>query len=225
MDNSFQTSFIPKKPIISSGYNAPKNKTLSISMVVSVFILIVVCGAMGGLFVYKDYLQKNKAELSANLLKIKDSFNKDTIALLEMYDKKSSVATQVLDGHMVLSPLFEAINEFTLSSIQYTKFEYSIINNIISVKMSGIAKDYKSIALQADVFSSNKDNTFKDLVFSNLTKDKTNFVTFDLEFNTDVKLLSYKDNIITNINSNPVSDSTSDTENVIDTLPETNQTQ
>jgi hypothetical protein len=61
--------------------------------------------------------------------------------------------------------------------------------------MSGIARDYKSIALQADVFNTNEGRMFKDVVFSNITKDKNNYVTFNVEFNVDPKLLSYGNSI------------------------------
>jgi hypothetical protein len=197
MENSFQTSFIPKKPIISNTTSSGGgSSTTSISMVVSVFILVVMLLAFGGLYVYKNfYLLKNKEALSANLFKIRDSFNKDTITELETFDKRTSVAKQILDGHIVLSPLFEKINELTLSSIQYTKFEHKVNNNLFIVMMSGIARDYKSIAIQADIFNADKGQVFKDVIFSNLTKDKNNYVTFDVEFNVDSSLLSYSNNI------------------------------
>lgn len=196
MENSFQTSFIPKKPIISNTTSSGGGKTTSISMVVSVFILVVMLLAFGGLYVYKNfYLLKNKETLSANLFKIRDSFNKDTITELEIFDKRTSIAKQILDGHVVLSPLFEKINELTLSSIQYTKFEHKISNDLFIVNMSGIARDYKSIAIQADIFNADKGQAFKDVIFSNLTKDKNNFVTFDVEFSVDPSLLSYSNNI------------------------------
>ncbi len=202
MDNSFQTSFIPKKPITGSGSTG---SPVSIFMVVSVFILVVMLSASGGLYFYKDYLQKNKLALSENLKKVKESFDNNTIVELETYDKTASVAKEVLANHTVLSPLFDLINELTLSSIQYTRFDYSTDKGAFSVKMSGISRDYRSIALQADVFNTKKGSMFKNVIFSNLTKDKNNFVTFSLEFDVDKSLLSYSNNIVnTNADSNIV---------------------
>ena len=225
MENSFQTSFIPKKPIVANTAAATSSNTTSISMVVSVFILVVMLAAAGGLYFYKNYsLVKEKEKLSSNLFQIRDSFDKDTIAELEMYDKRTATAKEVLSSHIVLSPLFEKINELTLSTIQFTKFDHKTTNNSFSVRMSGIARDYKSIALQADVFNTSKGNAFKDVIFSNLTKDKNNFVTFDVEFSVDPSLLSYTNNITnrkvevgnTPLNSNtevaaPVTDNTNTT--------------
>ena len=211
MENSFQTSFIPKKPIIDNGMSSKKDRTTSISMVVSVFILIAVVSSAVGLFLYKSYLEKNKEQLSASLSKVRDSFDSNTIAELEMYDKKSTISKSVLEGHLVLSPLFESINDLTLPSIQYTKFDHNTDNGVFIVKMSGVARDYKAIALQADVFNSDKGKMFKDIIFSNLTRDKNNYVTFNVEFTVDPALLSYSNNInklsesnINNTTSSPV---------------------
>lgn len=196
MENSFQTSFIPKKPIIDNGYVPGKQaRTVSISMVVSVSILVIMIAATGGLYFYRDLLQKNKNQLSADLLKKRDSFDKDTISNLELYDKRSTVAGNLLKKHIVLSPLFEVLNELTLPSIQYTKFEHTIDKDQFVVKISGLASDYKSIALQADVFNTGRGTMLKDLIFSNLSKNKNNYVTFDLEFTVDPELLSYSKNI------------------------------
>jgi len=206
MENSFQTSFIPKKPGIAGNTTSVKTKTTSISMTVSIFILVVIVFSTVGLFLYKNYyLLKTKESLSTSLFKIRDSFDKNTITELETYDKHTTVAKQLLEGHIVLSPLFDLINELTLTSIQYIKFDHQTTGNVFSVKMSGIAKDYKSIALQADVFNTKKGLMFKDVIFSNLTKDKNNYVTFDIEFNVDPALLSFSNNISTvqaNNNSN-----------------------
>lgn len=233
MENSFQTSFIPKKPIVQNGASSitsTGSKTTSISMVITVFILISIIVATVGLYFYRDYLQKNKENLSATLFKMRGSFDNDTIVALELYDKKATVAKQVLKGHIVLSPLFDTLNDLTLSSIQYTKFEHSTTKEgIFSVKMSGVARDYKSIALQADVFNTTKGAMFKDVIFSNLTKDKSNNVTFDLEFDVDPLLLSYSNHIANTVavpeGSTTEAVKTTDTTTITnDVTPSTNET-
>jgi len=207
MENSFQTSFIPKKPVLGgSPITTTTSSTTSITMVVSVFILVIMLASTAGLYLYKNYvLQKNKEELSLNLAQIRNSFDKDTISMLETYDNRTKVAKDILANHIVLSPLFETINALTLTTIQYTKFDNTTTKGVFSVKMSGIARDYKSIALQADVFNTDKGKMLKDVIFSNLTKDKNNFVTFDLEFNVDPTLLSYSNNVLNRVTEAPVS--------------------
>ena len=219
MENSFQTSFIPKKPIMMNNNSVSgSGNSTSIPVVVSVALIVIMVIIGGGLYLYKGYLEKNKADLSASLFKIRDSFDKDTINELELYDKRTTVAKQILNNHIVISPLFELLNKLTLSSIQYTSFSHSVSNNVYSVKMSGIARDYKSIALQADVFNTSQGSMFKNIIFSNLTTDKNNNVTFDIEFDVDPALLSYSNNIV-NINSENTNTANTSTPNTTDANP------
>ena len=191
MENSFQTSFIPKKPVAT---DISRKQPKSLFSVLSVLLLIIIAVASAGLFVYKSYLAKQKEVLSSSLEKVRDSFERDTISELELFDKRASAAKQVLSSHIVLSPMFELLGTLTIPSIQYTKFEHQTNEKGFFVKISGLARDYRSIALQADVFNSTKGRSFKNVVFSNLTRDKSNNVGFDLEFIVDPSLLSYEKN-------------------------------
>lgn len=194
MENSFQTSFIPKKPIAAPSGKVSRPPT-SILTVLAFLILIIVGGASVGLFLYKNYLIKQKETLSMSLERVRDSFEKDTITELELYDKRVSASRKILSNHIVLSPMFSLLGSLTLPSIQYTNFSHTNNGQSFSVKLAGTALDYKSIALQADVFNSAKGRFFKDVVFSNLIRDKGTSVTFNLEFNVDPTLLSYEKNI------------------------------
>ena len=191
MDNSFQTSFIPKKPVTTS---IERRQPTSLFTVISTFILVVMVLSSIGLFVYKNYLTKQREELSAVLGDIRESFEQDTISELELYDKRASAAKEVLNSHIVLSPMFTLLGSLTVPSIQYTKFEHQTTDKGFFVKISGTARDYRSIALQADAFNTTKGRSFKNVVFSNLTKEKTGFVGFDFEFIVDPALLSYEKN-------------------------------
>ena len=194
MENSFQTSFIPKKPI--NTISPVSRRSASLFSVFTVIILIIMVVSSIGLFIYKGYLNKQKEVLSATLLRVRDSFEKETIDELELFDKKTNIAQDILNDHIVLSPLFELLGELTIPTIQYTKFEHQTSEKGFYVKMSGIAKDYRSIALQADVFNVARGRYLKDVVFSNLLKDKSNYVTFNIEFSVDPSLLSYEKNIL-----------------------------
>lgn len=196
MENSFQTSFIPKKPITTStgsGYSRPQTSLFS---VLSFIILIVVGLASGGLFLYKNYLIKQESVLSSSLERVKETFEKNTLDELELYDKRVSAAKSVLDKHIVFSPMFALLGAITIPSVQYTNFTEDNNSQGFSVKLSGTSSDYKSIALQADAFNSAKGRLFKNVVFSNINKTKNNNVTFDIEFLVDPTLLSYEKNIL-----------------------------
>ncbi|MES2930813.1 MAG: hypothetical protein V4665_03470 [Patescibacteria group bacterium] len=196
MENSFQTSFIPKKPITPVNPSSSRpNASRSLFSILATLLLVVAAVSAGGLYFYKSYLIRQKEVLSVSLERVRDTFEQDTITELELFDKRVAAAKQVLGGHIVLSPMFELLGALTIPSIQYTRFTHETTDQGFFVKMSGIARDYRSIALQADVFNSAKGRSFRNVVFSNLTRDKNNSVGFDVEFVVDPSLLSYEKNM------------------------------
>jgi len=194
MENSFQTSFIPKKIAISNSTTTKRREPKSLLSIISTFLFIVSILASAGLFTYKIYLEKQKESLSVSLSANRNNFEKETIDELELFDKKTQYAQQLLKNHIVLSPMFDLLGRITIPSIQYIKFEQRTDETGFVVEMKGLARDYRSIALQASIFNEMDNNSFKNVLFSNLVKDKNNNVGFNLKFNVDPNLLSYEKN-------------------------------
>ncbi len=193
MENSFQTSFIPKKPIVSSlGDKGPRSPIL----LVSTFLLGISILASVALFVYKIYLTKQEESLSDSLSLVRDSFEKDTIDELELFNKRTEGAKQILSKHVIFSPMFTTLGDITIPSIQYTNFTEQTSEKGNTVDIEGVASDYRSIALQADMFDSVKGHSFSNVLFSNLVKDKNNNISFDLQLNIEPDILSYEKNIL-----------------------------
>lgn len=190
MDNSFQTSFIPKKPVDDV---IKRDHKLDLFTVISILILILVVLASAGLYVYKIYLTKQKEAIIVSLEKSQGSFEQETIMKLESFDKKTSAVKEILSKHKVLTPLFSILSEITIPNVQYTKFSHEGNMDKMVVKIEGLAKDYASIAQQSEIYNSSKGRFFSDVVFSDLTKSETgNTINFKLEFSIDPSLLSYE---------------------------------
>ena len=104
MDNTFQTSFIPKKPITPG---IPSTKTpRSLFSVIATFLLVIVLVLSLGLFVYKIYLTKQKESFSNSLVTAKDSFEQGTISELEVFNQRTESAKKLLNEHLAVSPVF-----------------------------------------------------------------------------------------------------------------------
>jgi len=230
MENSFQTSFIPKKPITSGTTTSGKEPTNFFSLITGILLVIAIL-ASAGLFVYKMYLTKQKDTLSASLLVNRDSFEQGTIDELALFNRRTDSAKQILSNHVVLSPLFALLGDITIPQVQYTNFDQQIDDKgIITVNMSGIALDYRSIAIQADVFNGPKGSSLTNVLFSNLVKDKNNNVSFNLKFNVNPELISYeKNNLLEQSDSTSTPTPTSTTPTTIPpttpTTPTTNTIQ
>jgi hypothetical protein len=198
MENSFQTSFIPKKPI--SNFNQVRERhPMGILSFLAILIVAGVMFSIGGLFLYKNLLTKQKVELSKSLEASRESFEQKTIDEIEYFSKKIDVSRNILANHYILSPFFDTLEKVTIPTIQFTKFNYQVKEKDFLIQMSGIARDYTSIALQSNEFNENTNRYFKNVVFSNLVlleEPKTKgYVSFDVSFLVDQSLLSFKNNI------------------------------
>ncbi|MFA6520555.1 MAG: hypothetical protein WCT44_03040 [Candidatus Paceibacterota bacterium] len=196
MEQNFQTSFIPKKPIIPERVSS--SQPIGLLFIIALLILFVVLLSTGGLYFYKGIVAKNISGMENTLNLAQGRFEPSKIADLQVLDKRLRAANEILSKHISISPVFDALQKITLKTVRYTKFSYDLgteKNSKISIKMSGQAIGYRYVALQADLFAQNKN--LIDPVFSNLTLDNSGNVIFDLEFSVEPSFVNYKHTIAT----------------------------
>lgn len=192
MEQNFQTSFIPKKPIIED--TTKKSSSSSFFVILAVLIFLTVVLAFGGLYLYQNILSKNITAKKEQLDRANQRFEIDRINELKLLDKRLKAGSKVLDKHISISPIFEILQKITMKTVRYTKFSYEITDkNEIIIKMNGQALGYRYIALQADLFSAEKN--LINPVFSNLTLDDKSNVNFDLTFSVDPALVDYEEKL------------------------------
>lgn len=191
MEQNFQTSFIPKKPMIEE--RAVVSRPVNLLTIISIFIFFTVVIATGALYFYDGILKKNIIKMENDLNLAKERFEPSKIVQLQVLDKRLVASNEILSRHVAISPIFKALQAITMKTIGYTKFSYDFENSKnakIIIKMSGVAVGYRSVALQSDLFTKNK--YFIDPIFSNLSLDDKGNVLFDLEFSVDPNFIDYK---------------------------------
>ncbi len=195
MEQNFQTSFIPKKPIVDERSVAPR--PVSLWTIVALLVLFTVLLATGGLYFYKGITAKSISKMESDLNLAKNRFEPAKIAELQVLDKRLRAGSEILANHVAISPIFKLLEKITMKSVRFTKFNYGLEASknspkisLIKIKMSGVASGYRAIALQSDLFAKNKN--LIDPVFSNLTLDENANVLFDLDFSVDPSFINYK---------------------------------
>jgi hypothetical protein len=111
-------------------------------------------------------------------------------------DRRLNATVSILDEHIAVSPIFSLIEKSTLSTVQFTKFDYEMPSDAtgdVKVTLTGIAPGYEAIALQNDAYASEK--TIKNPKFSNLELDQRGRITFDVEFYVERGELAYEPNV------------------------------
>lgn len=196
MEPNFQTSFIPKKPIIKD--RVVVARPVGIFFIASLFILFTVFLATGGLYFYKGIVTKQIADMQNNLNLAENRFEPSKITELQVLDKRLNASSEILTQHISITPIFNTLEQITMKTVRYTKFSYDLgtdKNSTVNVKMSGLATGYRSVALQADLFA--QDKNLINPVFSNLTLDNSGNVLFDLDFSVDPSFVNYKQTLLT----------------------------
>lgn len=195
MEQNFQTSFIPKKPMIKE--RAVAKRSVGFLLVLSIFVLFTISIASGGLYFYKEIAIKNITKMENDLNLAKNRFEPSKINQLQTLDTRLRASTEILSKHLAISPIFQALQTITMKTVRFTDFNYDFGNEKnaqILVKMSGAAIGYRSIALQSDLFAKSK--YFIDPIFSNLSLDNSGSVIFDLDFSVDPTFIDYKNMLL-----------------------------
>lgn len=195
MEKNFQTSFIPKKPMIEK--RVTPSRPIGLLTLVSLFVFFTLALASLALYFYDGVLKSNIAKLENTLTLAEDRFEPSRIVELQELDKRLRASTGILDKHIAVSPIFEALEAVTMKTVSFTKFDFSAgegANPQVEVVMKGRALGYQSVALQSDLFSKNK--YFIDPIFSNLVLDDAGNVVFDLKFKVDANFVDYKNAIL-----------------------------
>ncbi len=199
MEQNFQTSFIPKKPMVRESATTPRS--VNFFTIISLFILFTILLVTGGLYFYKGIMAKDVVAKKSNLTLAKNRFEPSKIQELQVLDRRLNAANEILSKHIAVTPIFQALQEMTMKSVRFTKFSYSFgesDQSRINVKMSGVTLGYSFLALQSDLFAENKN--FIDPVFSNLFLNENGNVAFELDFSVNPSFVDYKVQLLTDQN-------------------------
>jgi len=188
-----KTSFIPKKMYVNTG-GPRRSSTVSIFNIVGIIIFVTTLVISGGVFFYHKVLVSSMEKLDTDLIEEKNSFEPDTVEEAVRLSQRIESVKGILSNHIVVHPIFELLSEKTLKSIQFTNFSYTFPkgSDEVSMTMNGIAGNFEAIALQSDIFGSDKN--INDPIFSNLSPDKSGNVTFSFSAKLPVEFVLFENN-------------------------------
>jgi len=188
MDPKFQTSFIPKKPMVG-GQGGAKSPINLFSLLATV-LFITALALSGGAYFYQRLLFNQLIENKASLERAKDAFDPDTINEIIRLDTRIETAKKLLDSHIAVTPLFDFISSITLQSVRFRDFTFSYLGeDQIQVQMRGIGQNYASVALQSDLF--NEQKSLKNTMVGDVALDPKGIVGFSVSTIIDPSVISY----------------------------------
>lgn len=185
METKFQTSFIPKKPLISEQKMSSRRATMSIFMFVSVIIFIAsIAGAVFSLL-WKNVLIKSQENYKVQLADSEKRFNITLIEELKKANTKIDLTKTLLKNHLAVSELFSIISRLTIEGVRFTSFDFSAPTKDvdgIKISMRGVGNSFSAIAFQSKVFGQSQkygtNKILKNPVLSDLVLDPNGNVSF-----------------------------------------------
>jgi hypothetical protein len=206
MEPKFQTSFIPKTPIVSGGSSFTNTPPMSLNLlttfVVSFFIISILVS--GGVFGFTYYLKSQIESLNITLREAKSAFDspQDKNILLISDQLKSIKA--LLTEHKVISPLFQVLEKETLPTVKWSSFMFTRdAKGAVSAVIKGEAQSYASLAQQSKILLDSQ--AFKGVSFDNLTLSNTGTVETTIKVIINPDIIKYT----SKLESLSVADSTS----------------
>ena len=194
MENPFQTtSFIPKRPLATERAVEPRHS--SVFSLLAMFFFIGSIISAGGVYFYNKSVGARIIVKKDQISHSEDAIDTKFLDEIKELDRRIKASNTILDNHIALSPIFQALSVITLKSIRYSHFDYKISNDsekgkTVDISMDGTAQSYRSIALQSDKFSENRN--IQDPVFSNLSLTDKGLINFNLSFSVNPDFLKYK---------------------------------
>lgn len=200
MDNNIQTSFIPKKPIVED--SRISGSGVSLFLIISIIVFLVSLSLMAWVAFTKSSMingiKADKETINTN----KSAFETDTIESILRLDSRIKVAETLLGKHVAVSPVFDFLEQRTLKSVRFKNFKFYNAGktndggDLVKVEMSGLAKDFKTIALQANEFGKIEyRDVMKETNFADLNLTQEGNVSFSFSAYIVPSFISYKNNI------------------------------
>ncbi len=197
MDPIIPTSFIPKRPIVTEPAANVSRRSSSIWSLLIPVILAATLLAAGGVFLFERQLESQVQQMEKKISAARESFGSDFITQMKTLDNRITAIKKLIQSHVIVTPIFQALQDATLRSVQYKSFTYTLGTDevskrrVVRVEMNGTARNYETIALQSDAFAKSK--FIKDAVFANLVVDeRKGTINFKLNFNIDAAAVSYQ---------------------------------
>ena len=198
METKFQTSFIPKRPIVSEQTTHAGGPSVSIFMLISVILFIVSLAGAGFVVFWQDHLTKQQKEYSDTLTANEQQFNPALIETLGKINTKIDLSKQLLASHLAVSEVFNIVAQLTAEHVRFDSLDFTapkLPKDSVVITMKGEGVSFDDIAFQSDVFGKSvqygTNKIIKNPILSDLGLNQNGNVSFTFTTNLDPNDILY----------------------------------
>ena len=169
MEVGVPTSFIPHDATTAlSPHHYEQAGGLTDLLTLLAVVSFVASSVLGvGTFFYLQYLTNQSMQMQNQIKTVQASLDTGLFKQMTRLDTRMNSAETLLESHIAPSSFFTALNATTLTTVSFQSLSFDAGDpKGVALKMSGIARDVNSVALQADLFG--KSGVITDSIFSGI---------------------------------------------------------
>ncbi len=220
----FQTSFIPKKPLVTENPGTPTREPVSIFLILSILVFLCAVGSVAGVYVWEKTVRAQQESYKQVLAENRKSFGEEQLELFQRLNTKINLAQDYLKNHLTPRALFNILSAVTLENIRYTGFNFTPPEkkgDPILITMSGQGASFQAVAYQSDVLG--RQAGIKNPILADFAVDDKGFVSFSFAGQIDSSDILYRSRFGASDaqNSNSVQTNSPTTNNSAPNMPAT----
>jgi len=192
MEPKFQTSFIPKKPIMSADGSSGISvvRTTNIFSIIATVVFIMTVLVAGALFLYKTTIEGQIEAAKQEVEQAKESYGPEIIQKLIDASTKIQTANELLEQHVVVSEVMKELERLTVRRLRFDDFLYKKVNGVPTLTMKGEVQNYNALAQQQEIF--NNSTYMKNPEFAGFNLQENGFINVNFSAELDPSIVSYR---------------------------------
>ncbi len=189
----FQTSFIPKKPLIAENPGTRTREPVSIFLILSIMIFLGSVASVGGVYLWEKTALEQQAVYKETLAQNRSSFGEEQLEIFKKLNTKITLAQEHLNSLLTPRALFDILSAVTVQSVRYKSFTFTPplkVGDPIKISMVGEGAGFQTVAYQSDVLAGQ--SRIKNPVLADFAVNENGFVSFSFSGEIDPKDVLYR---------------------------------
>lgn len=167
MEQTPKTSFIPKQSMNTAPSQKRRHRSFNVLGFIAMVLFLGSLVLSVGVFFYKQYSDNKLTALKQELAESRSSFQQGDIESIRELEQRLQSAYFLMNQHLSVSSLLDALERRTLQNVQFTSFAYERRSSgNASVNLGGKSSRFNTVALQGTEFTS--ESAFESSLFSDI---------------------------------------------------------
>lgn len=195
MQTSFDTSFIPRQPLLRVDGVERRPAPVNLPLVLSFVVFFVALITAGGIFFYHRQVTLRIEDKVAKLADLESKLNSDDISLYKNIDSRIGTAKTLLSKHRAFTAVLSFLEQETVKDIGLTTLNFKADgNDQVSIHVRGVGPSFQSVYLQSETWKG-ASSVIKTDMNSYVLSDSTGLVDFDATILLNADFMKYADTL------------------------------